>query len=295
MHRIALDIGGTKIESMLCGQNPLDVMEKKRIPCQKDLDYRSFVEQVAQVIEGYSKPVEQEAMVIGIGMPGSICYHSGIVRNSSILSLNGKPFQQDLEQRLQWAVHIENDANCMALSEAHFGAAQEATVVAGVIIGTGLGGGIVIDKKLRAGKNGYAAEFGHVGLTFGGRSCWCGQKGCAEQYISGTSLERQYKEASGKAKKVSDIYQCYLDKEETATQVLNQYLQYFAQALANIIYTMDPDVIVIGGGVSQLPLLYTEGVNNLQRHFQEELHTSIVASKMGDSSGIYGAALLPDF
>ncbi len=291
MQRIALDIGGTKIASMLTGDNPLDIITRERKLHDKNAPYQEVLATVAAAVQKLQAQATDD-VAVGIGMPGSVSTITGLIRNCNIAHLNGMPFQRDLEEKLGLRVHIENDANCMTLSEAIFGSGKDHRVVAGVIMGTGLGGGLVIDKKIYTGKQGYAGEWGHSTLDMNGHTCWCGRKGCLEQYISGTGYQRLYTEISQKHASVQEIQALWQNKDSQAVQATNQFLDCFSQAMRNIIFMLDPDIIVIGGGVSKIPILYNEGLESVKQLFSENMSIHIAQSKMGDDSGIYGAALI---
>jgi predicted NBD/HSP70 family sugar kinase len=232
--------------------------------------------------------------LIGVGIPGSLNPETQLVRNSNTICLNQKPLKDDLENLLQIPVMVENDANCFALSEALLGAGQGASVVVGLIMGTGMGGGIIKDGKIWRGRNGIAGEFGHTTLDINGRDCWCGAKGCLERYISGTAIELRYFEATGTRLDLKSVYDRYLQGTDVAAnKVIEELLFYFSRSIANIISSLDPDLIVIGGGVSNLPVLYTKGAKLAAKQvFGDRCTTPIIKNKLGDSSGIFGAALL---
>lgn len=293
MKRIGIDLGGTKIESMLTNIDPLDVLERKRVPTPKAEGYECIVQTLEGLIRELLDQCGSEHVTIGIGLPGSISEITGLIHGCNILCLNGTPLKHDLSKRLGRDLRIENDANCFALSETKLGAGRWHNSIAGVILGTGGGGGIVIDGKLWNGLHGNAGEWGHSCLDINGPECWCGARGCMELYLSGTGLQRMYREAGGSDKKVPAIYQDYKEREELAVKVINEFLRYFGRGMANIINTFDPDVLILGGGVSNLPILYEEGVEEVRKQtFSYQGPTPIVQNQLGDSSGIYGAALL---
>ena len=292
-NRIGVDLGGTKTEIMLTEDDPLKIIEKKRVPTQQEKGYHFIIEQIAGLSRDYISLCD-EPPLIGIGIPGSINPTTQLVRNSNTLCLIGEPLHKDLEDLLQQPIRVENDANCFALSEALLGAGRGHSVVMGLIIGTGMGGGLVNSGKIWSGKQGIAGEFGHTTINFDGPECWCGEKGCLETYISGTAIEKNYQQLSGHKKRLPEIYQEYENQANTAAkQTIEEMLFYFSQGVANLITAFDPDIVVVGGGVSNIPLLYTEGKDQVaQRIFNDGMTTPIVKNQLGDSSGIYGAALL---
>ncbi len=291
--RIGIDMGGTKTEIMLTEDNPQKIIERKRVPTQADKGYEFILQQTAALIKDYIKLCD-ESPLIGIGIPGSINPKTGLVRNANTVCLIGHQLKKDLEALVQLPIRIENDANCFTLSEALLGAGKGYNSVMGLIMGTGMGGGIVVSGKIWGGLHGIAGEFGHTSINYDGPECWCGRKGCLELYISGTGVERNYLQLTGKKRKLKDIYQDFENNTDTAAnQVINNLMFNFGRGIANLIVTYDPDIIVIGGGVSNIPLLYTEGINEISKQvFNDEMETPVVKNKLGDSSGIYGAALL---
>lgn len=291
-NRIAVDMGGTKIEIMMTGPNPLDVIHKERVPTEKEFGYEHLVSQLANLILKYVA-LCNEPPLIGIGIPGSINPQTQLVRNANTTCLIGHPLQQDLEKAIGLPVTFENDANCLALSEATFGAGKGYRMVMGIILGTGLGGGLVIDGQIWDGAQGIAGEWGHLSINFNGPKCWCGNNGCMEQYLSGTAAEKHYQDLTGTSRKLTDIYSAYEKKSDpNAEIVIENYLHLFGYGLANLISSCDPDIVVLGGGVSNIPILYTRGVEEVTKHvFNDGLITPIVQNKMGDSSGIFGAAI----
>lgn len=230
---------------------------------------------------------------IGICTPGTIEASTGLLKNSNTVCLIGKPIQQDLEDALGLPVLMENDANCFALAEATIGAAKKFEVVFGVILGTGCGAGIVVNKKIHRGPNRIAGEWGHHTLYQGGRDCYCGSQGCTESYISGTALEKEWKELSGSYSSVTDIIDNKL--YESHPEWKENFMNNFGLALANVIDILDPDVVVLGGGLSKVDMLYTEGLKAAYKEsFSDVVVTPIIKNKLGDSSGVFGAAMIMD-
>jgi len=291
--RIGIDLGGTKTEIILTKEDPLEVIHRKRVPTGQEKGYPFMVRQIAGLVKDYLKNCSSPPS-IGIGIPGTLNRKTGLVRNANTQCLIGQPFQKDLEQAIGLPVAVENDANCFALSEALFGAGKGHGQVMGIIMGTGMGGGLVNQGNLWAGSMGIAAEFGHSTINYNGPLCWCGNRGCLEMYLSGTAAEANYQQKTGSFVKLAQIYQTSLTGDDlAATETLDDLVTYFGLGISNLISCFDPDIVVIGGGVSNLPLLYDRGVDAVKSHiFNDELSTPIVQNRLGDSSGVYGAALL---
>lgn len=236
---------------------------------------------------------------MGIGTPGSISPMTGFMRNSNSTCLNGKPFVQDLQNQLQREIRISNDANCFALSEAVDGVAKGASVVFGVIIGTGVGGGIVINQQPLMGVNAIAGEWGHNPLPWAtqdeqqGYDCYCGQQGCIETFLSGTGLERHYQKETGQQHSAKEVVEMSEQGNAICSQLLSDYEERLAKALAHVINILDPDVIVLGGGMSNVNRLYENVPKKWEKYvFSDVVMTRLVAAKYGDSSGVRGAAWL---
>ncbi|MBF0287114.1 MAG: ROK family protein [SAR324 cluster bacterium] len=293
MKRIGIDLGGTKTEIILTQENVLNVIKRKRVATNRDKGYAWIVELVANLINGY-KPLIDEEYVIGMAIPGSIAPQTGLVQSANTTVLIGHPLKQDLEALVDHEVLLENDANCFALSEAILGAGQGKEMVLGIIMGTGMGGGIVHKGRIWRGIHNNAGEWGHTCLDFEGPECWCGQKGCMELYLSGIGVQRIYQEYTGKRKSLQEIYRNYeAGKDQHAQKTITDFVHYFGRCMANLINIFDPNILVIGGGVSNLPILYKAGQESTNRQlFNTKLPVPIVKNKLGDSSGIYGAAIL---
>jgi fructokinase len=215
------------------------------------------------------------------------------MKNSNTLCLNGQPLREDLERRLGIEVRLENDANCFALAEALAGAGRGARLVFGVIMGTGVGGGIVWNGQVWTGPQHLGGEWGHHRIDPGGPPCYCGQRGCVEAFIAGPAVERDYAAATGVQLGVPDIVARARTGEPASTEVFNRFLDRFGRSLANLVNILDPDVIVLGGGLSNIDELYTRGREAVRQYvFNDELRTPIVRNALGDSAGVIGAALL---
>ena len=288
---IGIDLGGTKIEGVVLdgGRQPL---VRRRVPTDRERGYEHILDRVAELIAAL-RPHAPAAACVGIGTPGSLSARGGWLKNSNTTCLNGRPLLTDLQARVGLDVLLENDANCFALAEARVGAAQGQRMVFGVILGTGVGGGIVHDGKVWTGPQHIAGEWGHHGIDPDGPPCYCGQRGCVETLLSGPALEAAYQAAGGPLCAAAEVVARAQAGEERARAVLDRYLDRFGRALANVISILDPDVVVLGGGLSNLSALYDRGRDAVARYvFNDELRTPIVPNRLGDSAGVIGAALL---
>jgi len=289
MHKIGIDLGGTKIEGILLNEK-FEVIVRNRIPTNKENGYNGILDKIVSLINELQKKTQDEC-TIGISTPGIISPQTDKIKNSNTTCLIGKPLKIDLESVFHQKVSMDNDANCFAIAEATLGAVKDFGVIFGVIMGTGVGGGIVINGSLHRGRTLIAGEWGHHILHTGGNSCFCGHKGCVETYISGPALEKRWTELTGKKESLSIIAQ--ISSEPYAKQWKNEFLENFGRALANVIDILDPDAIVLGGGVSNIPFLYDEGKKAVFRNvFTDTIDTPILKNQLGDSAGVFGAALL---
>lgn len=294
---LGIDLGGTKIEGAifeLCANEPRELV-RRRIATPRGEGYQAIVEAVAALVRGLANEAGLRLLPpVGVGMPGSVTRRTGLVKNSNTTCLNGRPFREDLASLLDVEVRFANDANCFALAEARYGAGRghDEGVVFGVIMGTGVGGGWVLRGKVWDGPQGIGGEWGHHTLQPGGEACYCGRAGCVERYLSGPAIEARYAERTGIARRLVEIAS-RVEREAAAREVLDEALVLFGRALGNVISIIDPDVVVIGGGVSNVAQLYTEGRARVAEHvFNDELLTPIVPAQLGDASGVLGAALL---
>lgn len=288
LNRVGVDLGGTKIEAVLLDEN-LNTLERKRIPTPKN-DYQEIISSITNLVSEITSDVSD--FTFGICTPGAISKQTGVIKNSNTQCLIGKSIQNDLENRLGINVSQENDANCFAMAEATMGSATNHSVVFGVIMGTGVGGGIVIDKKILAGRNLIAGEWGHHILHPNGNSCYCGKSGCVETYLSGPALESRWASLSNETIRIPDIL-AKLDSN-IGIQWKTELLENFGVAMANVIDILDPDAIVLGGGLSNIDFLYSLGKENVyEKVFSDHIDTPIIKNSLGDSAGVFGAALLP--
>lgn len=294
-----IDLGGTKIEGAIVESlNPVKIAARLRLPTEKEKGYEHIISQIANVVELLKKESGLSPAKIGIGTPGTIDPATGFLKNSNTTVLNGKPVNVDLEKKLGVPVAIANDANCFAVAEARLGAVAsnlpDAKLVFGVIMGTGVGGGLVIDGKVRNGLHGIAGEWGHNFLDYSGGPCYCGKVGCVERLISGSALEQYYAEISGTQRKLSEIYQrAKAGTDDYASITIDRLLDFFGKSMAMVINTLDPDAIVLGGGVGNIDDLYTDGIEMVKKYvFNDGLRTPFLKPELGDSAGVFGAALL---
>lgn len=287
MYKLGVDLGGTKTEAILLDEN-LNVLERKRVSTPKN-NYEEIIENISSLVLEISQNISNFS--IGVCTPGAISNQTGLIKNSNTQCLIGKSIKKDLENKIGKKILIENDANCFTMAEAKMGAAMDYGVVFGVIMGTGVGGGIVIDKKLHSGRTNIAGEWGHHVLHRNGHLCYCGKTGCVETYISGPSLERQWTKQTGKSMSLIEILSNI--NNEIGKKWKNTFLENFGYGLANVIDILDPDVIIMGGGLSNIDFLYTEGTKSVyDKVFSDLVDTPILKNKLGDSAGVYGAALL---
>jgi fructokinase len=294
--RIGIDLGGTKIEAIALDRAGATLL-RRRVPTPAG-DYTRILSTVADLVAAAEKELGQQGTV-GVAAPGSISTMSGLIKNSNSTVLNGKPLDRDLSNRLGRTIRLENDANCFALSEAVDGAGASAELVFGVILGTGVGGGLVIGKKLVAGHNRIAGEWGHNPLPWlrdnerPGLTCYCGKHGCIETFLCGAALARDYRSKTGKDLTAGEIAVAASSGDVPAQKCLTLYQDRLARGLAAVINVFDPDVIVLGGGLSNIVQLYA-GLPALVGNytFSDSIDTAIKSAVHGDSSGVRGAAWL---
>ena len=289
MHKIGIDLGGTKTEGILLDEK-LEVIERKRLPTNQQEGYSSIINLIKNLVDDLKQKTD-DSVSIGICTPGALSKQSGVIKNSNTQCLIGKDIKNDLENVLKQKVSIENDANCFTLAESKLGAAQKFDIVFGVIMGTGVGGGIVIKEQIHNGRTNIAGEWGHHCIKPEGNSCYCGKRGCVETYLSGPALEKRWNDLSGKRQTISEILQN--SDESMFTTWKNELLENFALALGNVIDILDPDAIVLGGGLSNIPFLYEEGKNSVYKKvFSDQIDTPILKNKLGDSAGVFGACMI---
>ena len=294
--RIGVDLGGTKIEFVTLERDGTELY-RHRIPTPR-FEYDGTVRAIADGVKEMEKQLGRTATV-GVGIPGTVSTRTRLVKDANSTWLNGKPFDKDLSQALGREVRCANDANCLAVSEATDGAGVGRHVVFAVILGTGCGGGIAVDGRVHGGSNGVAGEWGHNTLPwmraeeFPGPPCYCGKNGCVETWISGTGLEKDFERATRVSLRGPEIIARSEAGEPDALDALERFEDRLARGLAGVINLLDPDVIVMGGGASQIPRIYKNVPPRLKEYvFGKEADTPLVPAKHGDSSGVRGAAWL---
>ena len=289
--RFGIDLGGTKTEGVMLAPEGREIL-RERIPTNAS-GYEPVLAGIERLYLRLLRAADGAPHTLGIGTPGAVSRRTGLLKNSNTTCLNGMPVAQDLRDRLGHDLAIENDANCFALAEALAGAGRGHRVVFGVIMGTGCGGGIVIDGQVHRGLQSIAGEWGHTVIDPAGPACYCGSRGCAETFISGSGLENRYAERAGSRHPVDQIVTAWRAGDPAATAAMDDFFARYGRALANLIAVLDPDVIVLGGGLSSIDELYGRGVEEVRRRvFSDALETPIVRHRLGDSAGVIGAALV---
>ncbi len=294
--RIGVDLGGTKIECIALAEDG-NVLAKRRVSSPRG-DYNATIDAIRDLVGQIAQETGRNGS-IGIGIPGTVSPASGLIKNANSTWLIGKAFDRDLADALGQPVRIANDANCFALSEAVDGAGAGTDVVFGVILGTGTGGGIVVNGAVLTGPNAIAGEWGHNPLPWFDaideppRPCYCGKESCIETYLSGPALAREHAAATGEELQAQEIADLANNGDEKCRQTLQRYSTRLAKALASVLNVIDPDVVVLGGGLSNIDRLY-EDVPRLwgQYAFSDQISTRLLPAKHGDSSGVRGAAWL---
>jgi fructokinase len=294
--RIGVDLGGTKIEIIALDDSGATLLRRRvKTPAG---DYAGTVRTIAELVSGAQSQLSDSATV-GIATPGALSPQSGLLRNSNSVVLNGKPLDQDIATALGQPVRLENDANCLAISEAIDGAGAGCPVVFGAILGTGVGGGIVVKGHILTGLNRIGGEWGHNPLPWAregerpGYRCYCGKHGCIETFLSGAGLTREYFSLSQKELRAEEIAAADQAGEPTAVRSLVAYKHRLARSLAALVNIVDPDVIVLGGGISNIDSLYDGLLELIGQHaFSDAIRTTVVRAAHGDSSGVRGAAWL---
>ncbi|ELL3621374.1 fructokinase [Salmonella enterica] len=297
--RIGIDLGGTKTE-VIALDDAGEQRFRHRLPTPRE-DYQQTIETIATLVDMAEQATGQTGSV-GIGIPGSLSPYTGVVKNANSTWLNGQPFDSDVSRRLKREVRLANDANCLAVSEAVDGAAAGAQTVFAVIIGTGCGAGVALNGRAHIGGNGTAGEWGHNPLPWMDDDelryreeipCYCGKQGCIETFISGTGFATDYQRLSGKALKGDEIIRLVDAQDAVAELALSRYELRLAKALSHVVNILDPDVIVLGGGMSNVERLYKTVLSLMKSFvFGGECETPVRKARHGDSSGVRGAAWL---
>jgi fructokinase len=293
MHKIGIDLGGTKIEGIILDKD-LKEIYRERISTEQEKGYSHIINNIVSLHSSLSSQINNMSHTLGIGTPGAVSSKTGFLKNSNTTCLNGKPFLSDLEKALGRKVAIENDANCFAMAEAMMGAGIGKKMVFGVIMGTGCGGGIVYKQEVITGIQSIAGEWGHATIDpRSGPLCYCGKKGCIETYISGSGVENRYYDLTKNKISLKEITSLYQSGDKNAQKIMDDFFENFGIALSNLINIIDPDVVVLGGGLSNIEELYTIGIEKVKKYiFNDSLETPIVKNKAGDSAGVWGAALI---
>ena len=294
--RIGIDLGGTKIEGIAISDKGQELF-RRRVKTPRE-DYDGTVDAIVEIVLSLELKTKKKGTV-GIGIPGTISPQTGLIKNANSTWLIGKNFDKDLEYKLKREVRLANDANCLAVSESVDGAGAGSKVVFAIIIGTGCGGGISIEQKVHPGPNLVAGEWGHVSLgwmsaeEYPGLTCYCGQRGCLETYISGTGFENEYKKQTGIFKTGIEIADLLKNEDLYAEKAMRIYESRLARAIATIVNIIDPEAFVLGGGMSNISRLYDKIPDLVKKWtFGNEFSTPIRQAKHGDSSGVRGAAWL---
>jgi fructokinase len=293
-----VDLGGTKIECAVLNEK-FEVIERQRVDTEAHLGYPHIISQIKKLIDLMVELVGERPTKIGFSTPGVLDPKTQTMKNCNSVCMNDQPMKTDIEAALNIEARLANDANCFALAETLMGAVPKinpnAEVVFGVIMGTGVGGGLVVNGKAIYGKHGIGGEWGHNIIEENGPPCYCGKSGCVENVISGPALQKFYTKLSGNELKMKEIVERHLaGTDPFASQTIDRMLEYYGRGISTIINVIDPDVIVIGGGVGNIDLLYTEGYERIKKYIfnNKKLETPIVKPLLGDSAGVFGAALL---
>ncbi|GAD31606.1 ROK family protein [Photobacterium leiognathi] len=292
-----IDLGGTKIECIVIDRETEQSVIRERIATESSKGYTHILDQIKTLIDRCADKLGQYPQAVGFGTPGTLDPIHGVMKNCNTTALNGKALDRDLNELLNIKPILANDANCFALAETHYGVVKrikpDAQIVFGVIMGTGVGSGIVVDGKCLYGCHGIAGEWGHNVIESQGADCYCGKQGCVETVISGKGLERYYREISDQDLSLPEIVAAAKSGNEHAKKTIERLRHYFSLAVAKIINVIDPEVIVIGGGVGNVDALYDNIDQLILPHlFNPELNTLIVKPELGDSAGVFGAAAL---
>jgi fructokinase len=291
-YKIGIDLGGTKIECIVLDEQDNEVI-RKRVPTEREHGYEHIVRNIAGLYRDIVDSIDGAEHTLGMGTPGALSLNTGLLKNSNTVCMLGKPLKADIERELGRDIEIQNDANCFAMAEAIDGAGKGKNMVFGVIMGTGCGGGLVVNGKVHTGIQAIGGEWGHMSIDPNGPMCYCGTRGCVETFISGGGLTKRWAEQYGEQKPLIEVEKAYFDGEPRAVEFMNVFFRNFGRAMANLINILDPDIIVLGGGFSKFSAIYTEGVKEVERQvFSDSLETPIVQHALGDSAGVIGAALI---
>lgn len=288
---IGIDLGGTKTEAVVINPDGIVLWRQRRPTPQAD-GYDAVVTIVSQMIlEATTKLPAGYPYTVGVGIPGSIDTSTNLVRNANSTCLIGHPLQTDIERLISCPIRIRNDADCFTLAECHSGAGRGYSVVFGIIMGTGCGGGICIDGVVREGSHRIAGEWGHVSVDPDGAVCYCGNRGCIETLISGSGVEAAFFQEHGQRLTMGEIVEQARGGDKRCRKTFDRFLADFGRCLGGLISILDPDAVVLGGGLSNIEELYTDGREQVRKYaFHDKLHTPILKNQLGDSAGVFGAA-----
>ncbi len=288
---IGIDLGGTKTEAILLASNG-HVLWRQRRPTNRSDGYDAILAIVAEMInEAAAQLPIGTNYTVGIGIPGSLDATTNLVRNANSTCLIGKPLKADIERLIERPVKIRNDADCFTLAECHSGAGRGFGLVFGVIMGTGCGGGICINGEVREGPHRIAGEWGHQSMVPEGAKCYCGNRGCVETLISGSGVENAFFNEYGQLLTMDEIVTQARAGEERCKNTFDHFLDNFGRCLGGLISLLDPDAIVLGGGLSNIDELYSEGIEKVKKYaFHDKLRTPLLKNQLGDSAGVFGAA-----
>lgn len=292
-----IDLGGTKIEGAILQPDSSQPFIRTRIDTESHKGYTHIIKQIASLVDILKQQSGLQPLKIGFGTPGVLDPVLQTMKNCNSTALNGMPLKKDLEEKLNVSIALANDANCFALAEAHWGVVKQkcpdAKVVFGIIMGTGVGGGIVINDHVWNGKHGIAGEWGHNFLDESGGQCYCGKIGCVETVISGPATERFYEKITRQKVSLKEISKRYDAGDMAAKHTIERLCDFFGKAVSVVVDILDPDVIVVGGGVGNIDTLYTAGVTALKKYiFNNRVDVPVLKPILGDSAGVFGAAAL---
>jgi len=295
-----IDLGGTKIEGAVFSFNEsgINVIDRRRVATEADQGYNHIINQIKKLIDDIKIATGLAPDHIGISAPGTVEPSNQLMKNCNSTAMNGQAMLADIQKKLAVPITMINDANCLALAEAKLGIVKEvmpeARVVFGVIMGSGIGGGVIVNDYVVSGGHGIGGEWGHNFLDASGGPCYCGKLGCVETVLSGPALQKFYEKASGEKRTMKEIYQLYKQGSDLhADLTMKRLFSMFGKAISVVINILDPDAIVIGGGLGNIEELYTLGVKEIEKHIFNNgvVNTKILKPKLGDSAGVFGAAL----